>query len=354
MTGAGNCTCKPAQLPEYCRTDDGTLPAGLCYVESFLSDAAGPARELLLNRWALVVGAVMFMQFHVVPCFRNRFKDPRWMDDWKWAMNFVRSLGRQIIILNIYYSTAYGEMELSVLSVLPVLHTKDHQPLIESVTFAFFESVLLYKLFHGHHREEEKVKVITKFADLSVPWTLAAITFVAQFMLFLIFILDMNGDRKTHCECKMNIFHWFVAVLVTNVSGIDESGETFRASAWKYLKNDSPSEYNVMNHRVQYWSRCFCDGTINAFCREVLLCLAPVALSVSDRDDLVKDCLAIFFISRMDDMEPKNIEQTLKDWKPEVTKTGSLPEDWKPETHGRREEPSDGPEGRGPLLQDLA
>jgi len=73
----------------------------------------------------------------------------------------------------------------------------------------------------------------------------------------------------------------------------------------------------VKDHPVQYWSRLFFDGTINAFCREALLCLAPVALSVSNRDELVKDCLAIFFISRMDDIEPRQIKETLEEWRNE-------------------------------------
>merc|ERR1711920_144582 len=155
----------------------------------------------------------------------------------------------------------------------------------------------------------------------SVPWGFTTITFVAQFALFSIFVLEMNGDVKTHERCNMNVFHWLAAVLVTNVAGLQESGDSFKKEVWDELweqRGTSENAEKVREHPVQYWTRLFYAGTINGFCRELLLCLAPVALSVVDRDDLVKDCLAIFFISKIDDIDPKTICKALEDWKAEL------------------------------------
>jgi hypothetical protein len=330
---------------------------------------------MVLNRWALLVGAMMILQFHVMPLLAHWCEERQWTRGSKAIRtalghtrrsSFSRSLGRHIVILNVYYSKLYEEVELSV------FHSKDHQPFIESIAFAFFESVVLHRLCRTWQKKltdyerpvvkgkEMKDVVNTKFADFSVPWSFATITFVAQFMLFSIFILDMNGDENTHCRCSMNIFHWFAAVLVTNVSGHDESGGSFRYSAWEnMLTPERVSKYKVKDHPVQYWSRCFCDGTINAFCREVLLCLAPVALSVSSRDDLVKDCLAIFFISRMDDIEPREIDETLEEWMAECKAYEPEQRDLQadktevengPGQNGHEEISSDRGESRDPLL----
>ncbi|CAK0856378.1 unnamed protein product, partial [Prorocentrum cordatum] len=324
-------TCPRAELPEYCVTEDNSLPTGLCYVEDFLSWSAGPARELLLNRFALLVSFIMILQFHLMPLLAY------WCEKYKFTVgakviraafghsrksNFLRSLGRHIYILNIYYSGAFEAMEAAVFG------SHEHQPFIESLLFAFFESLFVNQFFrylqknrYDYEFQEAKAMhknlreiIVTKFADYSVPWGFSTILFIAQFMLFSVFILDMNGDENTHCRCKMNIYHWFAAVLVTNVSGHDESGGTFKQSAWHFLWTSESNQFKVKDYPVEGWSRWFYDSTINAFCREVLLCLAPVALSVSDRNDLVKDCLAIFFISRMDDIEPRTIENSLKDW----------------------------------------
>jgi len=111
----------------------------------------------------------------------------------------------------------------------------------------------------------------------------------------------------------------FAAVLVTNVSGDGESGISFQVPVWESLWGNEKYEYRVQDFPKQFWSRVIFDGTINAFCREVLLCLAPVALSVVGRDDLIKDSLAIFFITRMDDIaEDRTIDQSLDDWSTEL------------------------------------
>merc|ERR1712087_346021 len=63
----------------------------------------------------------------------------------------------------------------------------------------------------------------------------------------------------------------------------------------------------------KFCTRFLYDLTINCFCREVLLCIAPIALSTSDRNDLIKDCLAIFFITKLDDIDdPDSIMNCLK------------------------------------------
>merc|ERR1712087_775522 len=164
--------------------------------------------------------------------------------------------------------------------------------------------------------------ICSRFSDFSVSWGFTTVTFVAQFALFSIFVLEMNGDVKTHARCNMNVFHWLAAVLVTNVAGLQESGDSFKKEVWDELweqRETSDRAERVREHPVQYWTRLFYAGTINGFCRELLLCLAPVALSVVDRNDLVKDCLAIFFISKIDDIQqPKTIGKVLEDWKAEI------------------------------------
>jgi hypothetical protein len=333
MAEAGECPVD--DLPEYCIQGSGGVPTGLCMVEDFLARAANPTRDLLLNRYALIAGFMMILQFHLMPVVaylcekfncRVAKKAIRAAFGLTRSSNFARCLGRNIIILNIYYSTVFEDLENKV------VHAHQHQPFIESVAFAFFESVIIYRLAR---RLQEKLKdysvqdpdwwkneiICSRFSDFSVSWGFTTVTFVAQFALFSIFVLEMNGDVKTHERCNMNVFHWLAAVLVTNVAGLQESGDSFKKEVWDELWEQRETNDNaekVREHPVQYWTRLFYAGTINGFCRELLLCLAPVALSVVDRDDLVKDCLAIFFISKIDDIEPKTICKALEDWKAEL------------------------------------
>jgi len=178
---------------------------------------------------------------------------------------------------------------------------------------------------YNRESEEEKEMIDSKFADFSVSWSMASFIFVGQFALFLFFVLELNGDGDTHDVCSMNVFHWLTAIIVTNVAGQDESGEGFHRTVWHVLRTRSAKfskeveKYGEVKFTVQFWCRLFYAATINGFVREVLLCLAPVALSVVDRGDLVKDCLAIFFISQMDDLkESKKIDVALEEWSKEV------------------------------------
>merc|ERR1712137_1157802 len=95
---------------------------------------------------------------------------------------------------------------------------QSRQPFAESIIFTFFESVIIFHLGNWLKRkiadlEENKVhegkeRAISKFSDFSVTWGMATITWMAQVSLFLLFTLYLNGDRKSHDECSMNIFHW--------------------------------------------------------------------------------------------------------------------------------------------------
>jgi hypothetical protein len=366
MAEVGECTV--GDLPDYC---DGGVPTGLCMVEAFLAQAANPTRDLLLHPYALVVGLVMILQFHLMPvvaylceekalagakerCIQGSFA---WHLVTAWAeiapsakksirvffghsrcSNFARCLGRNVIILNIYYNKGFAVAEHTL------LRSYGHHPLVESVIFAFFESAIVHQFarrlqkrlrdYSSRDRDWAKGEIIdSKFSDFSVPWSMATITFVGQFALFFFFVLELNGDGKTHEACSMNVFHWLTAVIVTNVAGLGESGVGFHASVWHELWKQRASypvrsRYFGEPYSEQYCSRCFYAVTINGFCREVLLCLAPVALSVVDRGDLVKDCLAIFFICKMDDLDqPKTISKVLEDWEKEVQAEDLLEEE---------------------------
>jgi hypothetical protein len=331
MADSTTCTESNVHLPGYCeRHENGTLPPGMCFFEEFLIDAAGPAREVMLNRGAVLVSFLMILQFHVMPLLAYACEKYR-LTIGKRAIRaafgrsrksmFARSLGRHIWILNIYFSTMYEDLENNWLHF--------HEAFLESIIFAFFESfvgVIFRWLQKKKGRDYDKhlgddalgaQLVGTKFADFSVPWSFSTVIFAAQFALFLFFVLDMNNNDYKDCRCAMNPFHWFAAVLVTNVSGHGESGMMFQYSVWQELKKcqSNNKKYKVIDHPKMYYSRMAFDFIINGFSREVLLCLAPVALSVVDRDDLIKDSLAIFFISRMDDLtEDRTIDQAIKDW----------------------------------------
>jgi len=328
MAEAGQ--CEPLKLPEYCTLGmrDGEVPPGMCLVERFLVEAASPARELLLNRVALTVGFLLILQFHLMPLVmhlskQGRYESPQAIHAIKASLGrngqcmFLRSVGRNIVVLNIYYSTALG----GVLHKLEGAFTiQSRQPFAESIIFTFFESVILFHLGNWLQRKYDQITdlnkeregeeiAISKFSDFSVTWGTATITWMAQVSLFLLFTLDLNGDTKSHDECSMNIFYWFAAVLVTNVAGQDECGGSFRRAVWKDTKSWNGVE---TEQPVRFWTRYLYDFTINCFCREVLLCIAPVALSTSDRNELIKDCLAIFFITKLDDIDdPMSIVKCL-------------------------------------------
>jgi hypothetical protein len=136
------------------------------------------------------------------------------------------------------------------------------------------------------------------------------------------FVLSMNEDEDTHSPCNVIIFQWVVGVAVTNVAGYEEAGSQFDIRVWNALRREIEETQKYKDESwalwwiwMKFYMRMVFDFVINSFCREALLGLAPVLLSVSERMDFVKDCLAIFFIARMDDLpDPRTVEECLKEW----------------------------------------
>jgi hypothetical protein len=148
-----------------------------------------------------------------------------------------------------------------------------------------------------------------------------ALTFIIQVCLVLCYIWTMNrqtvamnypwDDIKDNGKENMfNCSKWALAVLITLIVGDGEMGEVFDGSFWdKVTKNsDRP---DLARYRFECNVRRFLDKTVNEGFRSLLMSTAPIMLCSVSPMDFIMDCLAIFFILKIDDYDSPKGESEL-------------------------------------------
>merc|ERR1711920_102829 len=237
--------------------------------------------------------------------------------------SLVRVIGRNIVILNIYYNPGKLNWLVTALS----------GPLVTSLLVTFLESILYWILYrhlensghkvtwHSAKKSRDDRIIETRYTDWSFSTIYAIVLFAAQFGLFCMFVLDLNQDDDTHNPCKVHFVQWGISVAVTMIAGGGEAGSAFDKNVWtqinaeakKRSENEKASQGPVLMSHI--YLRMTFDYIINCLCRNAILGLAPVMLSVDTRMNFIKDCLAVFFICKLDDLnDAKSVKSAFEQW----------------------------------------
>lgn len=156
------------------------------------------------------------------------------------------------------------------------------------------------------------VMVENRYQDITVHCHRMFTYFWVQTALFLYFAYYVNNDAGTHSAEHVSILKWFIAVNLTQIAGADEAGTRFHARYWfKILevaktagdKRDKIFGFLPVSFETHWRIKAFCDFMVNGIIRVTIMGLSPVVLAHSSPLDFIKDCLAIFFITKLDDYD---------------------------------------------------
>lgn len=132
----------------------------------------------------------------------------------------------------------------------------------------------------------------------------AGMVWITQTIFVSLVVIAIN-HRYTYIKNRMDPFMWLIGVLVICTFGENQGGSCFDGEAWlklwfskKHLKEDMKPRCLV---KMKVFRRVLYDATGNGIYRQILLCTTPVLMSTSSPMDLIKDVLAIIFVSTLDD-----------------------------------------------------
>mmetsp|Transcript_6276 Transcript_6276/g.14395 ORF Transcript_6276/g.14395 Transcript_6276/m.14395 type:complete len:363 (-) Transcript_6276:63-1151(-) len=300
--------------------DIGYVAGGMKDVNLFLDRMLWP---LFVGWFGLLMVSLMVLQFHVLPP--------------KKSSTPLRLIGRTGLVLQVYYS-----------GIFPAFISR--APFWSSMMVVFLDTVVLFYLTSRHGfpikdmvkewlREEQELGILNEqfltqevqglqctvdlkpinncYMCVTNRFRRPALTFIAQVGLMSYYVWNLNADPDSHDKSKVSIMKWLFAVIITLVVGEDETGSDFNDRFWQRLLGDKgfwteerKTELCTMWFGfvpVTYWAewqiRSALDRIVNSVFRAVLLSTAPIMLSPEEPLDFIKDCLAIFFIAKLDDFD---------------------------------------------------
>jgi len=173
------------------------------------------------------------------------------------------------------------------------------------------------------------------YQDLTRDFSKVLGLFIMQAGLFTLYVKHMNApDAPSKDRNQANFFYWCLGVLIQLFSSnvqlgrsynpewwkalaeIDSEDRTSSGSGWDQLRQMFPwkpharelgrRKHRVLCVRVPYsvdWTtRRGMDWFVNAVIRETLKFTTPILVNSEEPLDFVKDCMAIFFLTQLDDL----------------------------------------------------
>lgn len=278
-----------------------TVSSAMCFV----------IRTFLLNPVALVIAVGMVIQW-----YRNTVQD---------SENYIhkplaRTFGLAMIVLQ-FWQSEYLERFIKGYELTATLWLVVVESILSIIVAAFamnFDKTPKQSL--------KKLFVENRYQNVNVPFRIMLLYFWVQGALMTYFLYYVNNDEKVHYrgkhqEHKFSTLKWIIAVNLTQIAGEKEAGRIFHfsywASLWK-LKDGTNQDKILGCIPCPYWLqlrlRAICDFLVNALFRIIIMAVAPVELAVQDDLEFIKDALAIFFITKLDNYEdPKKFEDIFLD-----------------------------------------
>eukprot|EP00928_Gymnodinium_smaydae_P057369 TRINITY_DN40620_c0_g1_i1.p1 TRINITY_DN40620_c0_g1~~TRINITY_DN40620_c0_g1_i1.p1 ORF type:complete len:355 (-),score=75.89 TRINITY_DN40620_c0_g1_i1:189-1253(-) len=300
-------------------------------------------RPLLTSFPMFFLGLACMAQYHLVP-FLGWRRGP-----------LLRMFGQGLVVLQLY-----SDPEL-----------KGKYPFVLSCFLVFFDQVVIQgavmSKLEGNHlidfeflglrattenmvhvlKEERRADVDefsdmvvkNKYMDPSVPSRRISLLFIGQLGLMCYFIYTLNDDDDSHDINKINFVKWGLALILTMCVDDDEAGAVYVKSYWipdsfmygkaelrKVCIFEHPIAIELADkareifmfvsipHGIDWKLRRYMDALINVLFRTVIMATAPMLLCTEEPIDFIKDCLALFFISKLDDLDDcRSLTQALKE-----------------------------------------
>jgi len=172
------------------------------------------------------------------------------------------------------------------------------------------------------------------YMDLTKQFERVFPVFLAQVGFLLFYVVDLNTEHNTHYG-NASFYKWALAIIATTYCGESQLGEEYSKAFWtNVMKDDIKKEDD--EELPQFWQRKFIgnnklgslislnlhfkmryylewrlrqmmDFFINSLCRTILMYTFPILMCTSDDFmDFVKDAMAIYFITTLDDIQDED------------------------------------------------
>lgn len=297
----------------------GQTNAILARINAFIATT----RPAILSLPMACLAALFLLQWHVIPLLPHR-------EDGLEPSRFFRQLGLNVFVFQIYYAEHFSCFK--------------GKNFVTSISFIFFDTVILFYFFHNYvapkvHGTKHFAKKFydlrlaadNHFMDISRHLRMAIVCYIAQCGLVFYYVFELNADPSTHDVNNVSVLEWIFAVVIMQVTVDDEMGAAYQPEFWSSLqKAISPQVRKVWDFRLWFFPmtlehelflRQLMDMVINGFCRTMIIGTAPIMLCVEDHMDFVKDCTALFFILKLDDLPKSRILTEILSSKDEYAET---------------------------------
>jgi len=220
-------------------------------------------------------------------------------------------------------------------------------PFVASCAWLMFDATILYhaigafgsrictadnKGAYTKLKAQQATKVSNRYMQISKDFGVSICFFVAQCGLMCYYVFFMNEDPETHNHKNMSVIQWCFATIITAIAGEDEVGTPYNEEFWITLtgdtwyapslwmrgrkvgprlqatveqQNDKPTAIGCIpvTFRTEWLLRRGMSFTVNRVFRTIILGTAPVMLSVAEPMDFIKDVMAVFFMTKLDDID---------------------------------------------------
>jgi len=282
---------------------------------------------------------------------------------WSWASWVTERLGtptetwrmisRHIVILNLYYNPRIAGRFQFTTSVFAILvddcllyyavtkimewifgeQQRDSGSGTESVGAKKFDPFDNEMRTPVRASDARSAMADSTYQDLTRDFSKVLGLFIMQAGLFTLYVKHMNApDAPSKDRNQANFFYWCLGVLIQLFSSNAQLGRSYNPEWWSALaeidSEDHTSsgwdqlrqmfhwkpharelgrrKHRVLCLRVPYsvdWTtRRGMDWFVNAVIRETLKFTTPILVNSEEPLDFVKDCMAIFFLTQLDDL----------------------------------------------------
>ncbi|CAK0890395.1 unnamed protein product [Prorocentrum cordatum] len=186
-----------------------------------------------------------------------------------------------------------------------------------------------------------------RYMELSYPFSRVCLYFFVQSSLFALYTFHMMGLRDQFNDAQdrkenVDMAFWFFSMCLCNLAGADNLGGRYNAFYWQDISDVADQELfsGKKSHHwfgfmpvIQFFKnewrlRRFMSFFVNGICRSCILGTAPILMSVADPLSVIKDSMAVFFLTTIDDLpDAKSLIEELF-----VTYSTANPEDPKSKT----------------------
>eukprot|EP00418_Pyrodinium_bahamense_P049453 CAMPEP_0179186594 /NCGR_PEP_ID=MMETSP0796-20121207/92555_1 /TAXON_ID=73915 /ORGANISM="Pyrodinium bahamense, Strain pbaha01" /LENGTH=248 /DNA_ID=CAMNT_0020890599 /DNA_START=251 /DNA_END=997 /DNA_ORIENTATION=+ len=174
-----------------------------------------------------------------------------------------------------------------------------------------------YQSATGRDGDDADLEVSNRYQALTNSFTATCLLFLCQATLGFYYIYELNHRSSEERFEGASPWRWFIGLSLCTIAGETELGGDFEVGYWVFLSKQEdlmkkrtrifyciPTTYSV-----ELRIRGIMSLIVNLFLRRIILGTAPILLGVESPLDFIKDCLAVFFITKLDDLEkPLNLK----------------------------------------------